>query len=132
MLRKRKSIWIYIILTIIISVSLFNTVSFADNTDLTDDIKKTAGEGYRYLLVIGSIVAVVAVAIYGINWFMADSPQQKAALKEKMSIYIIGAILVFGGASVAVWIMSIFVGTLGDYVIPVKKPVNEFILMKKL
>jgi type IV secretory pathway VirB2 component (pilin) len=56
---------------------------------------------------VGSIVAVVILAIYGVQWFLA-SPQQKAILKEKAFAYIIGAALVFGGATIMGWIGDTF------------------------
>ncbi len=70
-------------------------------------IEGISGSLLRYLQVIGSIVAVIILAVYGVQWFLA-SPQEKAVLKEKAWSYVIGAVLVFGGATLMVWLATTF------------------------
>lgn len=81
------------------------------DVDLTGNMEEKTqalgGTFFRYLQIIGSIVAVVILAVYGIQWFLA-SPQQKAILKEKAWSYVIGAILIFGS--------SALIGLLADLV----------------
>ncbi len=98
---------------------LFGCASYA--VELTDGIKNAAGEAYRYLRVIASVVAVVALTVYGVMWYMADA-RQKASLKEKAWVYLIGVILAFGGLALAAWIIGAVMGVIGDHYIPVKGP----------
>jgi len=73
-----------------------------------DSLAKISGSIMRWLLVIGAMAMVVVLAIYGLQWLTA-SPQQKAVLKEKAWSFLIGAILVFGGAT----ILTAIVGAIG-------------------
>ncbi len=77
----------------------------AGSTDLDSEIYEIAGTGLRYLKIIGSIAALVVLAIYGILWFISG-PREKAALKEKLGTYLLGALLLFMGAQIAVWVID--------------------------
>jgi len=75
----------------------------------TDKVNLMTGSLMRYLLVIGAMAMVVVMAVYGVQWLTA-SPQQKAVLKEKAWSYLIGAILIFGGASIMAIIANAVMG----------------------
>lgn len=77
------------------------------NQDAKDGIVGITGSLLWYLQIIGSIAAVIILALYGVKWFLA-SPQQKAILKEQAWSYVIGAVLVFGGAQMMTWIATTF------------------------
>ena len=103
-----------------VSTVFLCSVSFATEPaapQLTDDIYKVAGEALIYLRTIGSIIAIIAMGLYGVGWLIAN-PRQKAALKEKVSGYIIGAVLLFGGMSITVWVVDILQG-ISDTACPV-------------
>lgn len=113
------------VLSMVMTTVLFTAIFFCNATfaaaqahDLNDNIMKAAGEAFKYVWVIGTIVAVVVLAMYGMAWITA-SPQQKAVLKEKVSVYLIGAILLYGGASITVWIVSMLLGAFGGDMLPV-------------
>ncbi len=76
-----------------------------------DGINKIGGIILRYAKVAGMIIAVVILAVYGIQWFIA-SPQQKAILKEKMWAYVIGAAFVFAAATLLGWLADAVVTVL--------------------
>lgn len=56
---------------------------------------------------VGQGIAVVTLIIIGIRYIFA-SVEQKAEYKKSMLPYVIGAILLFAGASVTNWIYEIF------------------------
>ncbi len=98
--------------SVFVSASIPTPNSIVENaidTDAEEGLGKLTGMLLRYIQIIGAIAAVLILAIYGIQWFLA-SPQQKAILKEKAWAYVIGAVLVFGGATVMVWIAKTFSG----------------------
>ncbi len=56
---------------------------------------------------VGQGIAVITLIIIGIRYIFA-SVEQKAEYKKSMIPYVIGAILLFAGASVTNWIYEIF------------------------
>jgi len=85
--------------------------------DEFEQVTKIGGEAVRYLKIAGSIFALAILAVYGIRWFMA-SAQEKATLKSQALIYIIGALLVFGGVYIAEKVIPVVVNLI--YISPVK------------
>lgn len=77
------------------------------NGEAEKGITGITGALLKYMNIIGCIAAVLILAVYGVKWFMA-TPQQKAILKEQAWSYIIGSVLVFGGATLMVWIATTF------------------------
>ena len=78
-----------------------NYVYAVDDTELIN----VAAEAYRWIEIAGVSIAVVVIAIYGIKWFLA-SPQDKAVLKSKLWVYIIGMILLICGANLAAIVLN--------------------------
>lgn len=70
-------------------------------------LNKLGGAILGALRLFGSIAAVVIMAIYGIQWFLA-APNDKAKLKDSFWGYFIGAVFVFGGAQIMGWIAAAF------------------------
>lgn len=56
---------------------------------------------------VGQGIAIITLIIIGIRYIFA-SVEQKAEYKKSMLPYVIGAILLFAGASVTNWIYEIF------------------------
>jgi len=87
----------------LISWFLFSTYAFAgviSAAEAEQNLYKVAGEGYRWIQIGGVSIAVVIIAVYGIKWFFA-SPQDKATLRSNLWVYVIGMILLLGGAGIA-------------------------------
>lgn len=70
-----------------------------DVTDVKQGVNKLGGSFWRYATLIGTIAAVVILSVFGIQWFLA-TPQQKALLKEKAWVYVIGALFMFGAGKI--------------------------------
>lgn len=56
---------------------------------------------------IGEAIAIVSLMIIGIRYLLA-STEEKAEYKQSMWPYVIGAILLFAGATFTDWIYEIF------------------------
>lgn len=63
------------------------------------EVVTTAGKVLSMAKVVGTIAAVVVVAIVGIQ-YMIRSPEGKAEYKKTAYIYIVGAILLFAGPQI--------------------------------
>lgn len=96
------------LIVLVTTVMLVTSILFIDAAFAADGITEaqaegwiaeTAGLAYRIMTIIGAVLAVAVLAVFGIRWFLAN-PRQKADLMEKVWVYIIGAILVFGGATI--------------------------------
>jgi hypothetical protein len=80
--------------------------SLAVEPDMTD-INKVAGQGLHILQMLGGAIAVLILAVYGIKWFFA-SPQEKATLQSNAWLYVVGALLIYGGPIIMGWVGAIF------------------------
>ncbi len=117
MIRVAKATALIIPLILVLTL-VMGTASLAEeNVELPEELNKAAGEGYRYIQVIGSVIAVAILVFYGVSWIIA-TPDQKAALKEKVGVYIIGAILLYAGASITVWFIDMLAGAFGHDLSP--------------
>lgn len=99
-------------------VLLLQASGIAFAADELDELTKLGGEALRYLQLAGSIIAIGVLVVYGIRWFMA-SASEKATLKGQAWVYLIGALLVFGGTFVAKNIIEYVAGVI--YISPVKE-----------
>ncbi|MGE5316575.1 MAG: hypothetical protein ACM3ME_01170 [Chloroflexota bacterium] len=105
--------------TFIAQTGIAQTTNTQSNTAGTgeENLYKAAGEAMWYIQTIGVCLAVLVLAVYGIQWFVS-SPQDKAALKAKGWVYILGMILLLGGTTIASFVMHL----LSDlYILPVKE-----------
>lgn len=74
-----------------------------------DDVKKVSGDIYNIVFAVGLVIDVVVGLIIGIK-FMISTVEEKAKIKEILTIYIIGSIVLFG--SFTIW--KITMGILGN------------------
>lgn len=72
-----------------------------------DTISNTAGKILFIVRVIGMAVAAIMLTILGIK-YIAASPNEKADYKKGMTVYVIGAVLLFG-ASMLLGVIQKFV-----------------------
>lgn len=75
----------------------------------TDEVKRVSGEIYNIVFAVGLVIDVVVGLIIGIK-FMISTVEEKAKVKEILTIYIIGSIVLFG--SFTIW--KITMGILGN------------------
>lgn len=95
------------IISIICIIVIFSTFSYALDTEKyadiyngngeTDSINEVSGYALGLVQVIGMSVAVIGIIILGIK-YMLSSPDEKATIKDKAVIYIIGAVIIFGAS----------------------------------
>lgn len=75
-------------------------------------ISNIAGQILYIVRMIGMAVAVVMLTVLGIK-YVAASPNEKADYKKGMTIYVIGAVLLFG-ASMLLGVIQNFVTKVSD------------------
>ena len=118
---RYKYINIFVLMIIIFSV-LPSSISFAQVDDeVIKEIQVMFKEAFIYIKLLGTIIAVITLAVCGIMWFKAN-PQEKAELTQRIGVYIIGAVLLYGGITISGVIINAFDKSLGQYVCPVADP----------
>lgn len=75
--------------------------------DVGNTVTNTAGQILTIVRIIGMAVAVIMLTILGIK-YVAASPNEKADYKKGMTVYVIGAVLLFG-ASLLLGVIQNFV-----------------------
>ena len=68
------------------------------------ELRNMQGVVYNLLFSVGVIIAVVGIAILGVQ-FITSSPEGKADIKEKMVPFTVGCIVVFGG--LVIWRIAV-------------------------
>lgn len=113
----KKSIEIIVkILIIALSIVLISTVVLADDlldpskitgtsTDASNSVTSIANIVFGIIQVIALAVAVIMLTILGIKYVSA-SPEGKADIKKSATIYIVGAVLLFGTTGILQLIKS--------------------------
>ena len=105
-----------IMLVLVMTLFMANTVLADDFIDVTitpssSEGSQRAGEIAGQILgivqVIGMAVAIIMLTVLGIKYVSA-SPNEKADYKKGMTIYVIGAVFLFG-ASILVGVIKNFV-----------------------
>lgn len=86
----------------------FQGVNAVDPGVAGRSISTTAGKILSIVRIIGMAVAVIMLTILGIK-YVAASPNEKAEYKKGMTIYVVGAVLLFG-ASLLLGVIQNFVG----------------------
>lgn len=116
---KNKTLKIIAVLLIAIAlVTLATTIVRATNGGFVEikpqdpgkpatTISTTAGKILYIVRIIGMAVAVIMLTILGIK-YVAASPNEKAEYKKGMTIYVVGAVLLFGA--------SFLLGVVQDFV----------------
>ena len=106
-----------IIAVLLIAIALATTIVRATNGFVeikpqdpgkpATTISTTAGKILYIVRIIGMAVAVIMLTILGIK-YVAASPNEKAEYKKGMTIYVVGAVLLFGA--------SFLLGVVQDFV----------------
>lgn len=72
----------------------------ATNSPIDNDgLKKLSNSMSNMLLLVGTIVAVAVGVVLGIK-FMISSVEEKAKVKEMLTIYLIGCVVLFGAFTI--------------------------------
>lgn len=71
----------------------------ADST-ATDSVRDLGGKVMGVIQVAGVVIAVIVIMILGIKYMMG-SAEEKADYKKTMIPYLVGAILIFAGSTIA-------------------------------
>lgn len=113
-----------IVLLTIMMITLVTTVVNADVSGVLTDLQNpgdanNAGEltnlGKKIvstIQVVGVVIAVVVILVIGIK-YLIGSAEEKAEYKKTMIPYLVGAVLVFAGATIVNVVYNIVVGLNG-------------------
>lgn len=63
-----------------------------------ENVTNTAGQILTIVRIVGMAVAVIMLTILGIK-YVAASPNEKADYKKGMTVYVVGAVLLFGASA---------------------------------
>lgn len=63
-----------------------------------EKVTNTAGQILTIVRIVGMAVAVIMLTILGIK-YIAASPNEKADYKKGMTVYVVGAVLLFGASA---------------------------------
>ena len=117
MKNKTLKIMAIVILTIISTLLITsNVLANGLDTEITPqasnaatNVTKVAGQVLNIVQIVGVAVATIMLTVLGIKYVSA-SPNEKAEYKKGMTIYVIGAILLFG-ASILIGVIKNFVSS---------------------
>lgn len=85
----------------------FEPIQPKDAGEVGTTVTNTAGQILTIVRIVGMAVAVIMLTILGIK-YVAASPNEKADYKKGMTVYVIGAVLLFG-ASLLLGVIQNFV-----------------------
>lgn len=85
----------------------FEPIQPIDAGEVGTTVTNTAGQILTIVRIVGMAVAVIMLTILGIK-YVAASPNEKADYKKGMTVYVIGAVLLFG-ASLLLGVIQNFV-----------------------
>ena len=78
----------------------------------TTEIQNFGGNIMGVINVVGVVVAVVVLMVIGIKYMMG-SAEEKAEYKKTMIPYLVGAVLVFAGATIVNVVYNVVIGLNG-------------------
>lgn len=115
MKNKTLKIMTIVILTIIslllitsnVLASGLNTKITPQESNAATNVTNIAGQILNIVQVVGVAVATIMLTVLGIKYVSA-SPNEKAEYKKGMTIYVIGAVLLFG-ASMLIGVIRNFI-----------------------
>ena len=88
------------LLTAVSNVALaYDPSQIQPDTDNVSDITKLGGDILGVVQVVGSVVAVVILAVLGVKYMMG-SASEKAEYKKTLMPYVIGAVLLFAATNI--------------------------------
>lgn len=98
-----KSIVISILIIFIFVNSAFAAITLEDlkgNPQKAEGIQNAGGQLITIISVVGSIISVIVLVALGIK-YMLGSVEEKAQYKKTLLPYVIGAVFVFAGSTIA-------------------------------
>lgn len=115
MKNKTLKIMAIVILTIISTLLITsNVLAMGLNTEITpqqsnaaENVTNIAGKVLNIVQIVGVAVATIMLTVLGIK-YVSSSPNDKAEYKKGMTIYVIGAVLLFG-ASMLIGVIRNFI-----------------------
>ena len=115
MKNKTLKIMAIVILTIISTLLITsNVLANGLDTEITPqasnaatNVTKVAGQVLNIIQIVGVAVATIMLTILGIR-YVSLSPNEKAEYKKGLTIYVIGAVLLFG-ASMRIGVIRNFI-----------------------
>lgn len=108
------------ILIIIFSILLLANVSLASqlpqatppDQKISNTISNTTNAILSTVQLVGTVVAVIMIMVIAIKYFSA-APGEKAELKKKLVVYIVGAVILFAATGI-IQIVKVFGTGLGQ------------------
>ena len=88
---------LFIANTVFAGTPFLNTTITPSSSNATSSVSKTAGQILGVVQVVGMAVAVIMLTVLGIKYVSA-SPNEKADYKKGMTIYVIGAVILFAAS----------------------------------
>ena len=82
------------------------------NEKAAGQLSKIIGGLLGFLRLASGLVAILMIAITGFNYIIGGA-EVKEEMKKKMFPIILGLLLVFGAASIAIFVMGVITGTDG-------------------
>ena len=113
---KKLDRFLFIIIILIIAIVMLSSTTKAIDTNIYNDIYTDPGAsqiddfGSKVLgivQVVAAVVSIIMITSVGVKYMMA-APNEKADLKGHLIMVVVGAVLIFGGAKILVWIISSF------------------------
>ncbi len=106
---KNKTLKIIAVLLIVIALITLSTTIVRATTGFEpiepkpagtagEKVTNTAGQILTIVRIVGMAVAVIMLTILGIK-YVAASPNEKADYKKGMTVYVVGAVLLFGASA---------------------------------
>lgn len=106
---KNKTLKIIVVLLIAIALITLSTTIVRATTGFEpiepkpagtagEKVTNTAGQILTIVRIVGMAVAVIMLTILGIK-YVAASPNEKADYKKGMTVYVVGAVLLFGASA---------------------------------
>ena len=84
--------------TIVRATTGFEPIQPKDPGTAGEKVTNTAGQILTIVRIVGMAVAVIMLTILGIK-YVAASPNEKADYKKGMTVYVVGAVLLFGASA---------------------------------
>ena len=84
--------------TIVRAITGYEEIKPENPGEVGNKVTKIAGQILTIVRIVGMAVAVIMLTILGIK-YVAASPNEKADYKKGMTVYVIGAVLLFGASA---------------------------------
>ena len=84
---------------------------FGGDSSNTNAVSNTLGKALYVFQVAGMGIAAIMLVALGIK-FMVASPGERAEIKKHLTIYVFGAVLMFGASGISALIRNFFIDSL--------------------